>query len=122
MGFRTQMAAAQAQTRTFTQNLEKSAIRNRRAFTTMGLGAVALGSALSLGLLKASNAAMDFESSFAGVRKTVDATEGQFAHMAGELRELAPELGVNVNELNAIAEEAGQLGIARGGLSTSPRR
>lgn len=55
--------------------------------------------------------ASDFESSFAGVRKTVDATEMQFASLAAGMRELAKTIPVNVNELNKIGESAGQLGI-----------
>lgn len=58
-------------------------------------------------------AATDFESSFAGVRKTVDATEPEFAALAQGLRDMAKEIPVNVNELNAVAEAAGQLGIKK---------
>jgi TP901 family phage tail tape measure protein len=57
--------------------------------------------------------ASDFESSFAGVRKTVNATEPQFAQLAQGLRNMAKEVPINVNELNKVAEAAGQLGIKR---------
>jgi TP901 family phage tail tape measure protein len=57
-------------------------------------------------------AASDFESSFAGVRKTVNATEEEFAELSDQLRELSTRIPVNVNELNRIAESAGQLGIS----------
>ena len=56
-------------------------------------------------------AALDFESSFAGVRKTVDATESEFAALEQGFRDLAKEIPVSVNELNRIGEAAGQLGI-----------
>ena len=55
--------------------------------------------------------ASDFESSFAGIRKTVDATEDQFAALSQGMRDMAKEIPVNVNELNRIGEAAGQLGI-----------
>lgn len=62
--------------------------------------------------------AIDFESSFAGVRKTVgDATDslGNLTSVGLRLqtgmRDLAKEIPVNVNELNKIGEAAGQLGI-----------
>lgn len=55
--------------------------------------------------------ASDFESSFAGVRKTVDATEEQFNDLAQSFRNMAKEIPVSVNELNNVAEAAGQLGI-----------
>lgn len=56
-------------------------------------------------------AASDFESSFAGVRKTVDATSERFAELSHNMRAMAKEIPVNVNELNNIAAAAGQLGI-----------
>ncbi len=55
--------------------------------------------------------AADFESSFAGVRKTVDATEAQFEKLSQGFRDMAKEIPVNVNELNRVGEAAGQLGI-----------
>jgi len=55
--------------------------------------------------------AIDFESSFTGVRKTVNATEAEFALLSKEIRQLAKEIPLSVNELNALGEAAGQLGI-----------
>ncbi len=55
--------------------------------------------------------AADFESSFAGVRKTVDATEAEFEKLSKGFRDMAKEIPVNVNELNRVGEAAGQLGI-----------
>jgi len=75
-----------------------------RAFTVMG--AVIVGtSALS------SKAAIDFEDSFAGVRKTVDLTEEGFAELRQNFRDLAKEIPVTVNALSKIGEVVGQLGI-----------
>jgi TP901 family phage tail tape measure protein len=76
-----------------------------------------LTQSLTLPLLGAGAAAVkmasDFESSFAGVRKTVDATEEEFKELSDGLRELSLRIPVNVNELNNIAEAAGQLGISK---------
>jgi TP901 family phage tail tape measure protein len=66
--------------------------------------------------LAAGKAAMDFESSFAGVRKTVDATEPEFAALAAGLRGMAKEIPTTVNELNRVAEAAGQLGVKKDDL------
>ena len=67
-----------------------------------------------VGALGASaKAAIDFESSFAGVKKTVEATEPEFAAMAAQLRELATTIPVSVDELNRLAEAAGALGIPK---------
>lgn len=56
-------------------------------------------------------AASDFESSFAGVRKTIDGTEEEFAALESGFRDMAKQIPINVNEINRIGEAAGQLGI-----------
>ena len=56
-------------------------------------------------------AAIDFESGFAGVRKTVDATEEEFRFLSKGIRNMALDIPVATGELNRIAESAGQLGI-----------
>jgi TP901 family phage tail tape measure protein len=55
--------------------------------------------------------AIDFESAFAGVRKTVDATEDQFAALEKGIRDMAKEIPQSATDIAAIAEAAGQLGI-----------
>lgn len=81
--------------------------RDLKRFTLGALGGV---SAIAVGSAKM---AIDFESSFAGVRKTVDATEAEYAELAQTFRDMAKEIPVNVNELNRIAEAAGQLGVGK---------
>lgn len=61
----------------------------------------------------AAKVAIDFESSFAGVRKTVDGSEADFAAMAQGFRDLAKTIPVNVNDLNRLGEAAGALGIPK---------
>lgn len=57
--------------------------------------------------------ASEFETAFAGVRKTVDATEDQFAELKQGIRDMAKELPASANEIAGVAEVAGQLGIKR---------
>lgn len=57
-------------------------------------------------------ASVDFESAFAGVRKTVDTTEEGFAKLEKGIRDMAKELPASADEIAAVAESAGQLGIA----------
>lgn len=64
--------------------------------------------ALGGGALKA---AIDFESAFAGVRKTVDATEGELAALREGILAMAREVPAAQTEIAAVAEAAGQLGI-----------
>ena len=99
----------------FTPEMQKVVAAAQKA----GQDMQAAGRVLTLGLtapLVAAAAAsikasIDFESSFAGVRKTVTATEPELQALADGFRELALELPTNVNELNKIGEAAGQLGI-----------
>ncbi|WP_107838625.1 phage tail tape measure protein [Metasolibacillus meyeri] len=65
--------------------------------------------ALGAGAFKA---ATDFESAFAGVRKTVDTTEEGFAKLEKGIRDMAKELPASASDIAAVAESAGQLGIA----------
>jgi TP901 family phage tail tape measure protein len=57
-------------------------------------------------------ASMDFESAFATVRKSVDATEPEFARMRQSIRDMAKEMPASASEIAKVAGEAGQLGIA----------
>lgn len=68
---------------------------------------------VGIGVGLAAKAAIDWESAFAGVRKTVNATEGQFTQMEHGLRSMALQIPVAATDLAGIAEAAGQLGIKR---------
>lgn len=72
-------------------------------------GSIAMTGAVT-GAIKA---AIDFESAFAGVRKTVDATEAEFQNLSKGIRQMAKEIPISVIEISKIAEVAGQLGIAK---------
>jgi TP901 family phage tail tape measure protein len=56
-------------------------------------------------------AAISFEQSFAGIRKTMDLTEDEFQQLQTTNRALAREIPLSVNEINKIGELAGQLGV-----------
>lgn len=58
-------------------------------------------------------AAVDFESAFAGVRKTVDATESEFQYFSDEIRNMSKEIPAAATEIAKVAEAAGQLGIKK---------
>lgn len=112
-GYQAKMAQATASTRAFGASVLTTAQQNQAGLTSLGLAAVGVAAGIGFALKAAADAAIDFESSFAGVRKTVDATEPEFAALAQGFRDLAKEIPVNVNELNRIGESAGQLGIQK---------
>lgn len=58
------------------------------------------------------NAAKDFETAFAGVEKTVDVTADELEKLKNGIQDMAEELPSSTTEIAAVAEAAGQLGIA----------
>jgi TP901 family phage tail tape measure protein len=65
---------------------------------------------LALGGL-ATKSAIDFESAFAGVVKTVDATDAELAQLKEGIRSMAKEIPAAATEIAEVGEAAGQLGI-----------
>lgn len=61
-------------------------------------------------------AAIDYESAFAGVKKTVDGTPQQFAQLSNSIREMAKEMPSSAVEIAHVAEAAGQLGVPIGAI------
>ncbi len=78
------------------------------------IGTVALA-ALTTSVVALSGAVVStgvaFESSFAGVRKTVEATDAEFEELKKGILDLSTVIPVTANEIASIAEAAGQLGV-----------
>lgn len=94
-----------------------------------GDGMAKLGGKLTLGVTtpivaggkKAVDAAGDYESAFAGVRKTTDATEAEFAALSQGIRDMSKELPTSAANIAEVAEAAGQLGIKKENLLSFTR-
>ena len=54
---------------------------------------------------------IEFESAFAGVRKTVDATEEEFKKLEQGIKDMSKTMPSSAEEIAKVAESAGQLGI-----------
>ena len=96
----------------FQANLRRAGQNAGELGRTLGVVAAPFVVAAGLGI----RAAIEMESSFTGLRKTVNATEAEFAAIERGLRDMARQIPVNVNELNRIGEAAGQLGIQQENL------
>ncbi|MFD3261852.1 phage tail tape measure protein [Paenibacillus lentus] len=59
----------------------------------------------------ATKASIDYETAFAGVRKTIDATEEEFQRISDSIREMSKEIPQSATAIAGVAEAAGQLGI-----------
>ncbi len=89
--------------------LERAA---QASFKSIAFMAGTAGAGISAGLLGSMHAGSEFESAFAGVKKTVNATGEELAQMRKDIRQMAKEeIPMTAAELSAIAESGGQLGI-----------
>ncbi|MBT2215831.1 phage tail tape measure protein [Virgibacillus dakarensis] len=66
-------------------------------------------------------AAMDFESAWTGVTKTVDGSASEMANLKQSIRDMAKEIPASTTEIAAVAEAAGQLGIQTGSIEEFTR-
>lgn len=102
------------------KRVKQSGEQSRGATEAVG----ALAAALAAGGLKMAfdetaaaiqaciNASISFESAIAGVYKTVEGTDAQLAAISDGIRQMATEIPAGTTQIAAVAEAAGQLGIA----------
>lgn len=101
--------------------MTKSALDNREAWDRAGTALTAFGATTVAALGYSAKAAIDWESAWAGVAKTVDGSDAQMAALEGSLRDLAKTLPASHQEIAAVAEAAGQLGVSIGGITDFTR-
>lgn len=102
----------------------KSAQELGNKFKNVGESVSGFGSALTKGVTApivagaglALKAAIDYESAFAGVKKTVDGTPQQFEKLSASIRNMAKAMPASATEIAAVAEAAGQLGVPIGSI------
>ena len=88
--------------------------------TAIGRSATQLGRRMTVMLTtpivalgkKVVQASLDFESSFAYVRKTVQATEEQYEELAAASKRMSTQIATSTDEINHVMSTGGQLGIA----------
>ena len=79
-------------------------------------GAVEGAEKLRDAIVDTAEASIEYESAFAGVRKTVDGTAEELAAISDGIKGVATEIPIATTELAGIAEAAGQLGIETGNI------
>lgn len=121
--FKRSVAAANAKISLMNKRLQESEFHKfgksmrdagNQLTTRMSLPLLALGAI-------AGKTAVDMQSGFIGVRKTVTASAEQLAKMRGEFREMSKEIPVSVGQLFKIGEAAGQLGIQTENITSFAR-
>lgn len=99
---------AENQMNTFSKKLKKTGKGMEKAGKSLSKYVTA--PVVAVGTLS-TKAAIDFESAFAGVRKTVDASEKEFAALEKGIRDMSKRMPQSASEIAKVAESAGQLGI-----------
>lgn len=79
--------------------------------SAVSTGMKATGAAVIAGGTASLKASISFESAFAGVKKTVNATDKELATMRKDILNMSKEMPTSANEIAGVAEAAGQLGI-----------
>ncbi|CAI6023618.1 hypothetical protein PAECIP112173_00350 [Paenibacillus sp. JJ-100] len=69
----------------------------------------------------ATKASIGYETAFAGVKKTVDATEAELKGFSDEIRKMSREIPQSASAIAEVAEAAGQLGIKNEALISFTR-
>ncbi len=101
------------ETEPFFDGLEKAGVK---AFQAVAAAATLAGTAvMGIGTM-AARAGIGFESAFAGVKKTTDATAQEYAQIKEEILAMTREIPATGEEISAVAEAAGQLGIEKENL------
>ena len=126
--------AALGRTRSEIDQTNRQLQTARSMWTGMGSAATAMGTALmnssrATGMVgrffstaitapvtalgtAAIKSSIDFESSFATVRKTIDGTEEDFARLAAASKEMSTQVATSTTDINHVMSTGGQLGIA----------
>ena len=86
------------------------------SFKQVGTAITGAGAGIAAGLGFAVKEASSFQSAFAGVRKTVDGSEADYAKLEAGIRNMAKELPASAAEIAGVAEAAGQLGIEKSAI------
>lgn len=84
-----------------------------QAGETLGRGMLTAGAAIGAGLALAAREAIQWETAWAGVQKVTEGSPAQMAALEAELRQMATTLPATHDEIAAVAEAAGQLGVKR---------
>lgn len=113
---------------TLKENQEQAAVQAQKLGTSASSAFEQIGQALAAAGITAAireaaqyfadcaQASMDFETAVTGVAKTTDLTDEEFAAMADSIRSLSTEIPATAEEISAVAEAAGQLGIQKEAL------
>jgi len=100
----------------FGKRIQGLSTKSGAGLQTLGRTGLAVGAGIAAGFGVAVHSAIQFESAFAGVRKTVDATEPELDAIREGILDLAATTPAAATEIAAVAEAAGQLDVQKGAI------
>jgi TP901 family phage tail tape measure protein len=115
-GYIANMEKAAKSTKKMAGDSAEAMAKQKEAFELVGRASLTAGTLALAGAALAAKAAVDWETAWTGVTKTVDGTPEQLDAIQEGLRGMARELPIAHKELAAVAEAAGQLGVEQGSI------
>ena len=88
----------------------------KQAFEAIAIAAAAATAATAAVVTASISAGQSFESAFAGVKKTTDATVSEYEELRQGILAMSEQLPASADEIAEVAEAAGQLGIKKENL------
>lgn len=85
--------------------------------TAAKVAATAITAAMAVIGVEITTVGVEFESAFAGVKKTVEATEEEYEQLRQDILDMTKEIPSSASEIAGVMEIAGQLGIAKESLT-----
>lgn len=126
--FSTSLATANSAMKTTVANIDKDFVKLDKGYdkimkagkkcfdaiaTAAGVATVAIAAATAASI----SVGTEFETAFAGVKKTVEATEEEYAKLRQDILDMTREIPSAGTEIAGVMEVAGQLGVAKGSLT-----
>jgi len=115
-GYIANMEKAAKSTKKMAGDSAEAMAKQKEAYELVGRASLTAGTLALAGAALAAKAAIDWETAWTGVTKTVDGTPEQLDAINEGLRGMARELPIAHKELAAVAEAAGQLGVEQGSI------
>ena len=118
-------SAALAKMESLWGKAEKALTSYSKGAAKVGEATAKVGSSLTKGVTApvvalgtyALKSEVEFESAFAGVRKTVNATESEYKQLEQSIKDMTLEIPSTTEDLSGVMEIAGQLGILKKNLA-----
>lgn len=102
----------------FSKTADKVAKTTGKIGTVLSVGLTNPIVAAGKSVLKSS---IDYESAFTSVQKTVDATEGEFAELSSQIKQMSTEIATDATDIAETFAIAGQMGIEADNLAEFAR-